>query len=389
MVALKYRLSREIVFRSKSDKRLILDAIHFLFGQDENNKDDMIVHNILSLLVEKLIIHNGSAILRQNEVNKVDFIINRKVRDKIDISTFKNNERLKKRVNLYYGEKRPKSSKKEGSVEEKEVYETFNNYVANDSYIKTPHRYEELKGFIVDEYSLDKAISIEIVDLGVTRSEVIKDYFITLLVDGMNPLMGHKYLSSALCNVAIDVRYKGGNKKRINLYVRDFRKNNSVGINLGNMFLEEDIFNEDYSDPRVSDFMKFFNLNTKLFSNTFNSSVIEGDDLIAQEIDIDIVNVRKIFMPLLPYSHYCDVSGIGLKQFKIDRSYFHRATNLIEASAIYVSDPYVPYVKVKLITETYYCLVRISGYPFLKVPRELTIDWALRNEIDQHTFFDY
>lgn len=389
MVALKYRLSKEIVLRSKSDKKTILDAIHLLFGQDENNKDNMIVHNILSLLVEKIITHNGSAILRQADSNKVDFIINRKVRDKVDISTFRNNERLKRRVNLYYGEKRPKSSKRDGSTEEKEVYETFNNYVANDSYIKTPHRYEQLKNFIIDEYSLNRSTSIEIVDLGVSRFEVIRDYFITLLVDGMNPLMGHKYLSSALSNVALDVRYKGGNKKRINLYVKDFRKNRSIGISLGNMFLEEDIFNEDYSDPRVYDFIKFFDLNTKLFSNVFNSSVIEGGDLITQELNIDIMNVRKIFMPLLPYSHYCDVSGIGLKQFKIDRSYFYRATNLIEVSAVYDSNFYIPQVKIKLITELYYCLIRITGYPSLRVPKDLSIDWVLRNEISQHTFFDY
>lgn len=387
MPAIKYRLSKEISLSGNRNKKEFLKEIYLLFGQDEKNKNDMIVHNILSLMVEKIASNNGIVTLKQIHRDKIDFIIDRKMRKIVDISKFKNNERLQKRVNLYYGD--PKVVPKERVDERDFVYNTFVNYVANESY-KSSSKYDLLKDFIEKEYKLNQTTSIEIVNLGPIAEDVRAHYFTTLFVHGVPPLLPDKYLSSALSNVAIDAKYSGGGRKRINLYVRNKNDENKTLIYIDSLFYGEHISGESHTTEKFVKFMKFFGLDYNLFFNVFGHSRINVNEPITQNLDIDNDDIKLLFRGLVPYGHYCDLRKRGnFKNFVVDRNYFHRAFNLIDATALYVPREYNPYVSIHLVTVDYYCAIRLCGSTRPEMyPSYMEISWELKSEKSSGEFFD-
>ena len=163
-------------------------------------------------------------------------------------------------------------------------------------------------------------------------------------------------------------------------------------MNIHDLFLPESIKNEDYTDPQSKLFIEFFGLNPKLFSNAFDSSVLSGYNYVSQKLEIPNANIRILLKGMIWYGyHYCDISKAGtVKEFEVDKNYFYRATNLLDAIAVYKSTLNGSRIDIKLTTETHEILIRVISTIYqYKKPDEIHIYWELKSDSSKSVFFDY
>ena len=376
----KVKLKTEISAKNRVEKDKAISQLERFYTVSEQNEYFYVT---LIDLLEKIISHKGSFILRPSNKVSFDLIVDRSIRNKIDINEYKNNYNLVKEFNVYYGQNVSMPKDANQIKEEQKAIDTIVSFTRAEKKPVYSGKYSNFVSKVISDHNLDKATDIQIKNLGRTRTEAITQYFKELLIDGMTPTIRKSQLVNAISNINIKTSHKS-NTKDINIYIKGKNKSNHLIIDCESLFVAEEIRTESYIEPKVKSFIEFFNLDSKLFTNTFQQDTILGGDVVSTNIDMPLISMDFIVNGLICEGYeYFDLSKSGIQHQIIDHRYFTKAKNVINATAIYISEFYNPKISIQITTITHHFLIKVTKEnSSIRKPNKIHIFWDTKTNVN-------
>ena len=319
---------------------------------------------------------------------KIFVVIDRFVSNKVKFNEKVLTTNTKKDIRVAVGQHQPTTAAEkeaESKAHREAILDIQKWATINDAKARTV-----IRDKLIKEYHLEDTKSLQVHNIGESNKSFVEIYFYNQIVNSFIAVPSFDELNSRKCNIKIDAVYNNNSKKDIYVCIDEHQEENNISFDIRQLFQARDVLTKEYKDQRTIRMLRQFGIHLQLFANVFDNSIDKKSKVIINNrIDqLDLENMIKVL--LSKDYHYADYTGGTLKnQFRIDQDYFNKAMNIESIKTIYDGKGFPPRVEVQIITNKLMILVKfVKDQANLQKPSSFTIDWALRDAIqEEQTFF--